>query len=253
MRKNIKVIAMALVLAGALAACDNAAGVPEAASTQAETPEQTETSVPDESAEKDDTAKSEKSSDEEGSSEANEKTADSEKGASNELVGLANPWRDITYDEAFEVVAKLFKAPEGATNEKWSICESVADPSGVPGPLVQLSFDLDGMSYTAREQVTGDNAEDISGMYFEWTSAEDITLASWADGQMEGKYYRYIGEKECADVITWYDIEYGASYSLSVTAEDLDGFDLQAVAEAMYDPSTQPGFNAPDEEEQTVK
>ena len=36
------------------------------------------------------------------------------------------------------------------------------------------------------------------------------------------------------DQITWYDIEVGISYSLSVAAADLDGFDIQAVAEQMY-------------------
>ena len=163
-------------------------------------------------------------------------------------VGLSNPWRDVTYEEASETVSKLFKAPDGAENVKWSICKTGKDDTAIPGPLVQMTFDLDGMSFTAREQVTGDNAEDISGMYYDWSTTEDITLANWGDGTMSAKYQRYIGDAESADVCTWYDIEYGASYSLSTTAKDLEGFDLQAVAEAIYDPSTQPGANIPEGE-----
>ncbi|WP_292213581.1 hypothetical protein [Butyrivibrio sp.] len=36
-------------------------------------------------------------------------------------------------------------------------------------------------------------------------------------------------------MITWYDVEIGISYSLSTQDKDLDGFDIQAVAEQMYD------------------
>ena len=114
--------------------------------------------------------------------------------------GLSNPWRDVTYEEAFETVSKLFKAPDGAENVKWSICKTGKDETAIPGPLVQMTFDLDGMSFTAREQVTGDNAEDISGMYYDWSTTEDITLANWGDGTMSAKYQRYIGDAESADV-----------------------------------------------------
>ena len=100
--------------------------------------------------------------------------------------------------------------------------------------LVQLSFDLNGDSFTARAQVTGDRTADISGMYYEWTQQDDVTLANWADGQMKGKYYRYISKDEWADLCTWYDEETGISYSVSVSSKDLDGFDLQAIAEALY-------------------
>lgn len=180
--------------------------------------------------------------------ETTEVQKESDTTESDSLVGLANPWRDATYEEAFDTISKLFKAPDGAENVKWSICKSGKDENAVPGPLVQMTFDIDGMSYTAREQVTGDKAEDISGMYYDWTTTEDITLANWGDGTMAGKYQRYIGDGESVDVCTWYDIEYGASYSLSTSAKDLEGFDLQAVAEAIYDPSTQPGANMPEDE-----
>ncbi len=148
---------------------------------------------------------------------------------------LANPWRDITEDEARELCPNSFGVPEGAENVRWSVMDSAADPSGVPGALVQLSFDLDGNSFTAREQVTGDKEADQSGMYYDWTVQGDMKLTNWG-GTIEGRYYRFIGETGYADLCTWYDAEAGVSYSVSVTARDLDGFDLQAIAEALYTP-----------------
>ncbi|MBE5827545.1 MAG: hypothetical protein E7307_13025 [Butyrivibrio sp.] len=166
-----------------------------------------------------------------------------------EVVGMANPWHDITEEEADEIVPKLFKVPEGAANVKWSKCDSESDDV-VTGELVQVTFDLDSLSYTARAQVTGDNYNDISGIYYQWTSNEEVTLANWGGGNMKGNTYRSLGDEGTIDLITWYDVEVGISYSLSTTAKDLDGFDIQAVAEQMYDETKQPGYNMPDDEEE---
>ena len=70
-------------------------------------------------------------------------------------------------------------------------------------------------------------------MYYDWTQKDEITLKNWADGKMKGTYYRFVGDDEWADLCTWYDAEKGISYSVSVTSKDLDGFDLQAIAEAL--------------------
>lgn len=152
---------------------------------------------------------------------------------SGQNVQIANPWRDITETEAKELCPHSFGVPDGAENVVWSAVD--ADAEDVSGALVQLSFDLNGDSFTAREQVTGDKAADISGMHYEWTHQDDMTLTNWADGQIKGKYYRYIGEDEWVDLCTWYDEEAGISYSVSVSSKDLDGFDLQAIAEALCD------------------
>lgn len=165
-------------------------------------------------------------------------TADTEEASVEEPVGLANPWRDCTEEEANAACFRLFKAPEGASNIKWSIMEEGADPSGFPGPLVQLTFDIvdtySTLSFTARAKQTSDENEDISGMYYEWDVTDDATLANWGGGNMQGKCYRALTDTETADLITWFDVEVGISYSLSTVAEDLDGFDIQAIAEAMY-------------------
>ena len=150
-----------------------------------------------------------------------------------ELIGLANPWHDITEDEAKELCIKSFSAPEGAENVHWSVMDALADPNGVPGALVQLDFDLDGLSFTAREQVTGDEETDISGMYYDWTAEHEEGLKNAEDAEMTAHLFRFVGEEGYVDLCAWYDAEAGVSYSLSTAAEDLDGFDLLAVAEAL--------------------
>ena len=154
---------------------------------------------------------------------------------------LANPWVEITEEEANEACARLFKAPEGATNVGWSICKDLGNPEQGIGPLVQLDFTLDDMPFTARAQQGASEDADIAGNYVEWTvGPEDTTLANWGEGNMTGKTDRSISESGYVDMITWYDIEIGISYSLSVAAADLDGFDIQAVAEQMYNGENEP-------------
>ncbi len=146
--------------------------------------------------------------------------------------GMANPWTDITEEEAAELIPDGIHEPDGATNVIWSRMDAEDEP------LVQLSFDLDGMNYTVREQITNDDKKDISGMYYEWTVEDEVMTTSWGEGILEGKTFRYIGEDEFVDLITWYNRETGVSYSLSTSAKDLDGFDIQGIAEAVYDPGT---------------
>lgn len=160
-----------------------------------------------------------------------------------EAVCIANPWRDATEDECYQLVANGFSAPKDATNVKWSIMDTGEDNR----ELVQMTFDLNDLSFTARQQTTGDEPQDISGMYYEWIVEDDITLANWGGGNMKGVVKRFIGDDKYVDVCTWYDVEIGDSYSLSTEAKDLDGFDIQAVAEAMYDPEKQFGANAPED------
>ena len=140
---------------------------------------------------------------------------------------LANPWHDITEAEAAELCPASFAVPEGAENARWSVMDAEEGAS----PLVQLSFDLDGNSFTAREQLTDDAGADISGMYYDWTAQLDETLQNW--GGLACRSSRHVGDDGYADLCAWYDEASGVSYSVSVTAEDLDGFDLLAVAEAL--------------------
>ncbi|MCR5209696.1 MAG: hypothetical protein K6C99_05765 [Lachnospiraceae bacterium] len=156
-------------------------------------------------------------------------------------VGMANPWVEITEDEARELCPRLFTLPDGASVQEWYKCEELADTDANVGPLVQLSFEKGGNNFTARAQYGAKEDDDISGLYVDWTvGPEDVTLANWGEGHMKGKAYRSIDETGYVDLITWYDVEIGIKYSLSVAAADLDGFDLQAVVEQMYCPDNEP-------------
>ena len=167
---------------------------------------------------------------------------------SGNTVAIANPWRDCTEEEAYQYTPNGFSAPDGATKESWSICEA-ADDKELPGTMVQLTFDYDGLAYTARQQpVPGEEITDISGLYYEWTAEEEGTLSNWGGGKMPCKLCRYVGKESTVDLCLWFDIETGYAYSLSTEAPDLDGFDIQAVVEEMYDPSKQIGANAPSTE-----
>ncbi len=165
-----------------------------------------------------------------------------------QVVTVANPWHECTEEEAYVDAPNGFSAPEGATNVKWSMMEDDSSEYAL-GPMVQMTFDFDGSSFTAREQATtGEEVTDISGMHYEWIYSSDVTLANWAGGQMPAKTFLYLGDDEQAELCTWFDIETGYSYSVGVTAKDLDGFDIQAIAEQIYDPSKQIGANMPDDE-----
>lgn len=149
-------------------------------------------------------------------------------------VGMANPWRDSTEAEANELIPRLFAVPDGAEVLSWMVLDDPTEANGESEPMVDLQFSLYDMIFDARAQITGDDYLDLSGLYYEWTVEDDVTLANWGGGNMKGKMYRNINETGMIDLITWYDVEIGISYSLSVAAEDLAGFDIQAVAEQMY-------------------
>ncbi len=220
-------------LALQLVACGGANKGQEASAAQTTTEaEQTESTIE---------ASTEKASTEEAASTE-------EQAADGENTEIANPWKECTEAEAKEACPRLFKAPEEDLVSSWSLMEVKDSESGVPGPVVELDFRMDGKDFTARAQYGAPENEDISGTYYDWDVTDDITLANWGEGNMKGKYYRHLEDGWTVDLITWYDIEIGIAYSLVVEAEDLDGFDLQAIAEQMYDSENEPNTGEPTEE-----
>ncbi len=152
-----------------------------------------------------------------------------------ENVGLANPWRDgITDAEAATYAPALLTLPAGAADVIWRVMDEggAVQPGDKPGALVEAQFTMDGVSYCARTQYG--SADDISGMYYEWTVEDDIASPKWQDAGLSGKFYRYSGDGETVDLITWYDEAAETQYALSATMNsDGDGFDIQAIAEEM--------------------
>ncbi len=182
--------------------------------------------------------------------EVSEEVAASEEteGAAEEESGetqMANPWKECTEEDAKAACPRLFKAPAEDLAGGWSMMEVKDSKDGVPGPLVQYDFRMEGVDFCARAQYGADENDDIAGMYYDWTASEDVTLAGWGEGNMKGKTYRHIEDGWMVDLITWYDYEIGIAYSLSAEAEDLDGFDIQAVAEQMYNEANEPNADIP--------
>ncbi len=163
-------------------------------------------------------------------------------------VGMANPWVEITEEEAKNSCNRLFSAPEGATEIHWSKLEGSEKDSLVDKPLIQLDFILDELPFTARAQDgkgEGTDLVEMAGLFVEFADEGDTVLANWGMGNMPAKYYRAINDTGMVDLITWQDLEIGIGYTLSTASEDLSGFDIQAVAEAMYNPDNEPFADMP--------
>jgi hypothetical protein len=63
---------------------------------------------------------------------------------------------------------------------------------------------------------------------------------------MKGVIRRCSNGDDSASLCTWYDVETGYAYSLSVFGQGMDKVDIKAVAESIYDPAKQIGANMPD-------
>ncbi len=174
------------------------------------------------------------------SAPAGEETGEKEQQAS-----VANPWMDTTEDEAFAEVPFLFTAPEGAENVTWRRMENG------DYPMIELDFTLGMYDFTARAQYGASEDEDISGMYHEWTDSKDVTLANWGMGNMPATIKSGADDDAVAFLCSWYDIEMGEAYTLATTTQDDSELDMQAVAEALYDETKTPGYNMPDEEDES--
>lgn len=147
-------------------------------------------------------------------------TEDSSDAADTEEDAIANPWIETDATGILNATGFLMSAPAGATNVTYSYIEDDG--------LAQMSYELDGKNWNYRMQYT-DMLTDISGMNYNWDSEEEGEV-SW----MAANYYAYVGDEEMVHLVCWYDALTGIDYSLSATAADLDGMDIQAYAEQIY-------------------
>ena len=165
-------------------------------------------------------------------------------GAVGEL-GLANPWTESDEQGVAEATGFEMTAPEEATEVSYSYMKEAG--------LAQLSYVQDEQKWTYRMQAT-DELTDISGMSYKWTNEEEGTVAG-----MEAVYYAYV-ELEADDladslqavqVVNWYDAVAGVTHSLSVSAKELDGLDIQAYAENLYAPLQGDATDDPEKDRET--
>ena len=143
----------------------------------------------------------------------------SEEGEGEQNVSMENPWSDTTMENIENKLGITVILPEGADN--------VSARTLSAQDLYEIIFDYYGMKYNYRLKRT-DSLEDISGLYYDWT----VSLEEKLRGH-DAVSYRSISDNETVDLVIWYDENDLVSHSLSVSAQDLDGYDLSAVAMMM--------------------
>lgn len=155
---------------------------------------------------------------------ATEAQGETESGEGTASVG--NPWEDnVSEQEVYVLTGAYFIVPPDATDVVYRVNASQE--------LAEMDFKLDGMDFTARMKPT-EEFEDISGMYYEW-EVDDEQMVGPSEGRARGGS----ADGEMIHSLLWRDDVTGIMYSLSVAAEDLDGFDIVGVAESMYQPETE--------------
>lgn len=141
------------------------------------------------------------------------------------VVNMGNPWVDCDKEEILSTLGFDMAAPEGAKNISYQMNEGEG--------LAQMLFTYGEVEneYTYRMKSAAE-FEDISGLYYEWVVEDEIKV-----GWCEGVCKRAITDSEMVDSCLWYDAAPGIMYSLSTSAEDLDGFDIMATVEQLYVPT----------------
>ncbi len=134
--------------------------------------------------------------------------------------GLPNPLVEKTEEEIKEEFGFTFGKLKNEKDVKFYV---------IDGKMVEKIFKLDNTEITLRV-TPAIEFEDISGMYYTWTEE---------DGKVKNRDAKIMGAKDengSAQVCLWYDAAPGLMYSASATAKDLDGFDIQAIAERTFIP-----------------
>ena len=137
---------------------------------------------------------------------------------------IANPWADITAEEAEEALGVLIGVPEGAEDVRYAILEDEG--------LVEMDFTWYDMEYYARIQ-PAEGFVEISGLYMDhWDQTLDVEIGPWTAVEHRGE-----DDGVIRNLIQWYDEDAGLMYCVVTSGEDLDGFDISAAALAIYAPA----------------
>jgi len=116
-------------------------------------------------------------------------------------VQVQNPYHSCTKDELTGATGFSLCAPLKAENVSYAYIDG-------DNPTAEMTFSLGGATFVYRAKPSAE-AKDISGMYYEWTEKNDVSV-SYCDatvGWNEGK----------EGSIRWYDAVPGVNYALSMT------------------------------------
>ena len=156
-----------------------------------------------------------------GSGTQPEGQASEDSGAINEgTVQMANPWRESSEAEIEKILDTDVRLPENSSDIEYRVMND--------GEICETDFCYDDLSFTYRLKAA-EKAEDISGLYYEWDVTDDVDFHG-----CKAFAKRSVSDEETVDLFQWYDEEKGIIHSLSTAAADLDGFDIQGIAELLY-------------------
>ncbi|MBQ6047958.1 MAG: hypothetical protein IJL40_01300 [Oscillospiraceae bacterium] len=137
--------------------------------------------------------------------------------------GLPNPLKETDAEGIMQTLGLEFGVPEGAGEVSYYI---------INDETAEMRFTVDTARFTARIKPSAE-FEDISGMYYDWTA----TIDTWKVQHCDARNMSYISETEDDAMVTlWYDAAPGLMYSLSAVDNDLNGLDLQVLANQIFIP-----------------
>lgn len=137
-------------------------------------------------------------------------------------VSIASPWETLSAEQLKALTALPLNLPEDAeqTAYRWYRMDEIAE----------MQFTWKNGDFCFRAQNTEpqeDSVKDISGLYFTWEYEEPVKI----NGNRGTIGLVQSGTGDMVERCIWYDDARQTVYSLSVTAPDVDGLDLIAVAE----------------------
>ena len=137
-------------------------------------------------------------------------------------VSIASPWETISADQLKALTALPRSLPEGVEQEacRWYRMDEIAE--------MQFTWKDGDFCFRAQNAAPQeDSVKDISGLYFTWEYEEPVEI----NGNKGFIGLVQSGTGDMVERCIWYDDARQTAYSLSVTAPDVDGLDLTAVAE----------------------
>ena len=143
-------------------------------------------------------------------------------------VSIASPWETLSAEQLKALTALPLNLPEGSEQAayRWYRMDEIAE----------MQFTWKNGDFCFRAQNTEpqeDSVKDISGLYFTWEYEEPVKI----NGNRGVIGLVQSGTGSMVERCIWYDASRQSVYSLSVTADDVDGLDLAALAESIITPA----------------
>ena len=132
---------------------------------------------------------------------------------------VVNPLKEVTVEEMAEQTGIVLAAPEKAEEVRYFVL-TYGDVK-----IAQIKFSWNGKAAYVRAQATSAlEAEDISGLNYQWTSTGEVQVGDW-----EATTYL----KEEVGYIAWLDTASGIVYNLCMT-EGANADTLCELANAIF-------------------